>query len=176
MPSWTQSKLLLEKKVISVCNVDIKEVFDNNLPVFYGDEMEELRDELARHQEKLIQALLLLQEAPCEVDAEQVAAQANSLAAKRRRAIERCHPELEHQLGEVGVRIHICEYFKQYPSAPECAFEDGTRFINWLEERGVLKPNQLSAGSCMDSRRLRTQGIALTVIKIGLSLKAIFLS
>lgn len=160
--------------MVSVCNVDIREVFDNNLPVTYGDEMEELRDELAQQQERLLRALLMLQEPPFEVDAEQVAAQANSLAAKRRRAIERCHPQLEHELGEIGLRRNAFEYFKECPSSLECAYEDGTRFIKWLEERGVLKPNQFAP--VPDTHKFRTQHIILSVIKIGLSLKAVFLS
>lgn len=130
--------------------------------------LEGLRLELARQEENLLQALLMLQEAPNEVDAEQVAAQAESLATKRRRAIERCHPWLEEELGELGLRRHIQEYFRAYPSPLECAVEDGVRFGDWLFEKGIAKkPKSASAK--------KHQRIVLSVLQVGLSLRAIFL-
>ncbi len=150
----------------SVCNSVNKNLCGS------GDQLQDdSRVELAKQEEQLLQALLMLQDAPQEVDAEQVTAQAESLATKRRRAIERCHPALEKELGEIGFRRHILEYFKQYPSPLECAFEDGTRFSNWLVQNRILHKSKVSTSA----KTVAHRRIVLSVVKVGLSLKALFL-
>lgn len=141
--------------------------------VEHEGELKDLRDQLDRQQQSLLEALLRLKEAPEEVNSDQVTAQAESLALKRRRAIERSHPlypELEKKLGDLGIRRQISEYFKEHPSACECAHEDGARFINWLRDRGLIT---------LDGKRdkviVRKFRIVLSALNLGLSLRAFFL-
>jgi hypothetical protein len=106
-----------------------------------ADDVTDARRRLAARQEALLSALVAGALPPAGVDAERVAAQAEALIAKRRRAVRRAWPELAAALGD-GFATAFDEYARATPRRTEPpagrARSDAVDFALHLSRRGRL--------------------------------------
>jgi hypothetical protein len=98
------------------------------------------RERLAQQQADLLGSLVRVDRAdPPGFDAEQLRVQRRSLLAKRRRLVERFHPELAGQLGE-DFRELFDEYASEHPHLNgRGPAVDAEHFTHWLARRGIIR-------------------------------------